>query len=143
MIYESSLKHHGILGMKCGVRRYQNKDGSMTPAGRKRYRKGEMIEPDANDNAVTKRVKKDYNNLSEANFLAKYHTTKNTYRKRVNKYIDPYMNAPLAKLGKYLNERNRKKIINRCLKSKDAKVAYDVARNTYIVTTTQGDVFYI
>lgn len=31
------LQHHGILGMKWGVRRYQNEDGSLTSAGKKRY----------------------------------------------------------------------------------------------------------
>lgn len=31
------LIHHGIKGMKWGVRRYQNADGSYTPEGRKRY----------------------------------------------------------------------------------------------------------
>lgn len=31
------LAHHGILGMKWGVRRFQNKDGSLTAAGKKRY----------------------------------------------------------------------------------------------------------
>lgn len=33
------LMHHGTKGMRWGVRRYQNKDGSLTAAGKKRYNK--------------------------------------------------------------------------------------------------------
>ena len=33
----NELQHHGIKGQKWGIRRFQNKDGSLTPAGKKRY----------------------------------------------------------------------------------------------------------
>lgn len=35
--YDNELYHHGDKGMKWGVRRYQNNDGTMTPQGKKRY----------------------------------------------------------------------------------------------------------
>lgn len=38
-IHENELQHWGIKGMRWGVRRYQNSDGSLTPAGQKRYNK--------------------------------------------------------------------------------------------------------
>ena len=35
--YRNYLEHHGVLGMHWGVRRYQNSDGTLTAAGKKRY----------------------------------------------------------------------------------------------------------
>lgn len=35
--YYNYLQHWGVKGMKWGVRRYQNQDGSLTNAGKKRY----------------------------------------------------------------------------------------------------------
>ena len=82
---QNELYHYGVLGMKWGVRRTPDQLG---------YRKS--------DSSVTKRVKKDYNSMNDQEFLNKYQTSKRRYAKRVEKYGDPYMNAPMAKMGKKL-----------------------------------------
>ena len=49
-IYKTNeLNHHGIKGMKWGIRRYQNKDGSLTDAGKKRL-VSRVERADKNDN---------------------------------------------------------------------------------------------
>lgn len=37
-MHNDYLAHYGVKGMKWGVRRYQKKDGSLTPTGKKRYK---------------------------------------------------------------------------------------------------------
>lgn len=84
------LMHYGVKGMKWGVRK-------------KRYAKGATMDAnDPSDSKTTRRAKNDYNTMSDLEFRRKYQTSKETYRKRVNRYGDPYMRSPLAKAGKKL-----------------------------------------
>lgn len=68
---EDELAHHGILGQKWGIRRFETEGGHLTALGKKRY----------DGNPVTEKEKKQFadaqNNLSKA---------KAEYRETVNKY---------------------------------------------------------
>lgn len=55
---DNELRHYGTKGMRWGIRRYQNPDGSLTPAGRKRLEKADYKWAKKNTDKITAKAKK-------------------------------------------------------------------------------------
>lgn len=103
-IYPYELYHHGIRGQKWGVRRYQNNDGSLTPAGKKRY-------------YDTPELNKQKSNMES--LRASYKTSKLEYDKVLSNYQYMPTNKNYAAL-----KRSQDKLEKDKLSYKTAKLKY-------------------
>lgn len=128
MEYEYELYHHGIKGMKWGVRRFQKKNGSLTPAGRKRYldspelkkQKSEMETAKSSVKVSKKEYSKAFNKYQAVpttkNYdvvettLAKYRVDDVAYRKAKLKYDTNKEAARLRDKGKEFANKSKHRL---------------------------------
>ena len=111
MDYE--LYHHGILGQKWGIRRFQNKDGSLTSAGKKRY--GVSDRPRKQEVIVTgngKPIYKKEKNGSQTSNRPRRRVTHVTGDSKSVYKRDPVSSTKAYKNDSYINPKDAQDIIN-------------------------------
>lgn len=98
---KATLEHWGIKGMKWGFRRFQNKDGSLTAAGRKRY--GKSAEGGKNTSASNKSKSKSSSGKSSGKSSSSSEesdgVTKYFVRKKPSQMTDEELTASINRLA--------------------------------------------
>ena len=103
-LYSNELYHHGVLGQKWGIRRYQNKDGSLTAAGRKRYSgltgKVRYIKDKRTYNKTKKELAKAREiRAKKAELKKEWAKDPETMRKHLNEFTDKEIQDALVKFN--------------------------------------------
>lgn len=104
----AELYHHGILGQKWGIRRFQNPDGTLTPAGKRRY----GAEDVANISSA-KGIEKRLNDLDQAiaynrrDFGEATNKASKLFKKSVKAKNEEKRKKIQEKWGKSLQKRSR------------------------------------
>lgn len=118
-MYEPYMEHSGIKGMHWGIRRYQNPDGSLTPAGRSRYGVGPARKVKTTVGSVVKGLKR-----STTNAVSRVKKIAATRRKKsIEKLIRSGDVEKLAKKASKLNNSQLDDAIARANKISAAKNA--------------------
>ena len=123
------LAHHGIKGQKWGIRRYQNEDGTLTAAGKKRraqYMKFIKSEqPEIDNGVVSKNNARNFFNSEVGQQFINDPEIKRIYEER-NKSLDEShtQDADLAALRKYYD--GIKSYVNDIFKDYGDKKVWDV-----------------
>lgn len=165
-IGEDELRHWGIKGMKWGVRRYQNADGTLTAAGKKRYtnsdgslnkagkkRFGDSVKQESEvvkkktakdmtdeelDRAINRARKEDeYNRLRPE---PKVETKNENYKKLMTKMFNEAVVPALINSGKNALQKVMDKQINDLLKDKLDPNSKEALQKEYDKLKLQKDI---
>ena len=102
----TELYHHGIKGMKWGVRRYQNYDGSYTKRGLERYRKAESDYDSSKSKQKETKASYKQGTASRADVKAANQDVR-AKKKQLNKAYDRLKQDKLADEGKELYRQGK------------------------------------
>lgn len=116
----TELRHWGILGMKWGVRRYQNKDGSLTAAGRRRYDVGPA-------KTTTETVTKKTNGKKEKTPTIIQDTKPKTKTESEPK---PKPKTREEEMQEYIKTRQLEKTYNKLKKEEEGPSSYEQAKKS-------------